>query len=75
MNKAISFLWLAGAAALSLGGIAGFVFLFARDMNVFLFIVSPMIFAVYQIPAVAVFYFWKKRKRRAQRVQEEIDPP
>ncbi len=65
MKKASSVIWLTGAAILSLGGLAGFVLLFFPVMNVFWLILSPVIFAVYQIPAVAVFFFYKKRKRRA----------
>jgi Na+-transporting methylmalonyl-CoA/oxaloacetate decarboxylase gamma subunit len=65
MKKASSVIWLTGAAILSLGGVTGFILLFFPGMNVFWLILSPMIFAVYQIPAVAVFFFYKKRKKRA----------
>ncbi|MDP2915825.1 MAG: hypothetical protein Q8O91_10280 [Candidatus Aminicenantes bacterium] len=71
MNKAVSTLWLTGSILLSLGGIVGFIFLFGRDMNVFWLILAPIILAVYQIPAVAVYYFWKRRKRRSQADQED----
>ena len=77
MNKALSTIMLAVSILLSLGGIAGFILLFGRDMNVFWMILAPIILAVYQIPAVAVFYFWKRRKRRSQagrEEQEETDP-
>ena len=77
MNKVVSGIWLTGSILLSLGGIAGFILLFGRDMNVFWMILAPIILAVYQIPAVAVFYFWKRRKRRSQagrEEQEETDP-
>jgi flagellar basal body-associated protein FliL len=72
MNKALSTIMLAVSILLSLCGIAGFILLFGRDMNVFWMILAPIILAVYQIPAVAVFYFWKRRKRRSQAGQEEI---
>ena len=65
MKKASSVIWLTGAVILSLGGVAGFVILFVPAMNVFWLILSPVIFAVYQIPAVAVFFFYKKKKKRA----------
>ena len=71
MNKALSTIMLAVSILLSLGGIAGFILLFGRDMNVFWMILAPIILAVYQFPAVAVFYFWKRRKRRSQAGQEE----
>ena len=71
MNKVVSGIWLTVSILLSLGGIAGFILLFGRDMNVFWMILAPIILAVYQFPAVAVFYFWKRRKRRSQAGHEE----
>jgi UDP-N-acetylmuramyl pentapeptide phosphotransferase/UDP-N-acetylglucosamine-1-phosphate transferase len=59
------------AILFSLGGIAGFILIFARHMNVFLFILSPIILAVYQIPAVVIVALWKKRKKR----EAEKDAP
>jgi hypothetical protein len=64
MKKVVSILWLAGAIILSLGGVAGFIILFAPGMNVFWIILSPIIIAVYQIPAVAVYSLWKKRYKK-----------
>jgi ABC-type multidrug transport system permease subunit len=64
MKKVVSILWLAGAIILSLGGVAGFIILFAPDMNVFWIILSPIIIAVYQIPAVVVYSLWKKRYKK-----------
>ena len=66
MNKALSAAWLAAAILLSLGGIAGFILLFGPVMNVFWIILAPIIIAVYQFPAVAVYYFWKKKRRKEQ---------
>ena len=51
------------AVLFSLGGIAGFVFLFLRDLNVFWLIVAPIILAMYQIPAAGLWWWWKKRRR------------
>lgn len=51
------------AVLFSLGGIAGFAFLFLRELNVFWLVVAPVIFAMYQIPAAVVWWWWKKRKR------------
>jgi hypothetical protein len=62
MKKMVSILWLAGVIILSLGGLAGFILLFARDMNVFWLILSPMILALYQAPAVYLFYLYKKKR-------------
>ncbi|MBM3295033.1 MAG: hypothetical protein FJY82_10990 [Candidatus Aminicenantes bacterium] len=64
MNPLVSFLWRSSAALLALAGIAGFIWLFARDMNVYWFILSPLILAVYEIPAVVVYALWKKARRR-----------
>ena len=64
MNKTLSFIWLVGAIILSLAGFIGFYLLFVRDMNIYWLILSPMIIAIYQIPAVFLFYLWKKKRRR-----------
>lgn len=45
---------------LSLAGLMGFGWLLIREMGIFWIIVAPVIFAVYQIPAVVVYFFWKK---------------
>ena len=55
-----SFFLLAGAFILSLAGLAGFFIFFVRKMNIYWFILSPMIIAIYQIPAAAVYSLWKK---------------
>jgi membrane protein implicated in regulation of membrane protease activity len=64
MPKILSALWLAGCVLLSLGGIAAFIYLFMLDLNIFYLILSPVIFAVYQFPAVLVFRMWRGWKRR-----------
>jgi membrane protease YdiL (CAAX protease family) len=53
---------LAASILLSAGGIAGFVVLFARDFNVYWLILAPIILALYQIPAVFVFWIYKRQK-------------
>jgi len=63
MKPALSILWRAGAVFFSLAGLAGFIRLFARDMNIYWFILAPIIFAVYQVPAVIVYALWKKKHR------------
>jgi len=74
-------LWRAAALALALCGLAGFVLLFVRRMNVYWFILSPIILAVYEMPAVAVYASWKKRRAKVlaaceEAAEEEIpDPP
>jgi len=48
----------------SLVGIIAFVYLFVLDFNIYWFFFWPMIFALYQSPAVYLFWLWKKRKRK-----------
>ncbi len=52
--------FLALAAVLSLGGVGGFLYLFIRDFNVYWLILSPIILALYQIPAVFVYWLYKR---------------
>ena len=74
MKPFLSILWRATAGVLSLAGLAGFIVLFARHMNIYWFILSPLILAVYQIPAVVVYALWK-RKARGESVAEETENP
>jgi len=64
MPKILSALWLAGCVLLSLAGVGAFIYLFILDLNIFYLILSPVIFAVYQFPAVLVFRMWRGWKRR-----------
>ena len=66
-GKARDALLLISAVLLSLGGIGAFIWLFLLDLNVYWIIISPVILAVYQIPAVYFFWLWKKKKRRPAR--------
>jgi hypothetical protein len=65
LNKTISFLWVAASVMLSLAGIAAFILLFALDFSVYWLILSPIILALYQFPAVFVFWLWKKKTRQS----------
>jgi membrane protein implicated in regulation of membrane protease activity len=65
MKKIAIALMPAAGILLSACGIAAFVLLFVRDMNVYWFILSPIIFAIYQIPAVVVIWLWKKKRRKS----------
>ena len=65
MSKFQSSLWIGGSILLSLAGLAVFIFLFIPDFNVYWLIVSPLIIAVYQIPAVVLLYIYRKQKRKA----------
>jgi len=62
MRKITSFFWKFAIFLASAGGIAAFYFLFISDFNIYWLILSPIIFALYQGPAVYLLWLWKKRK-------------
>ena len=61
----------AGAVLFALGGLAAFILLFVRRMNVFWFILSPLILAVYEIPAVVLAWLWKRGRKRDSALSDE----
>ena len=71
MGRIPSLLGVGFAAALSLAGLAGFLILLAREMNVFWLVLAPVIFAVYQIPAVVVYALWKRKYGKKTRAKNE----
>lgn len=76
LNPVLSALWRGAAVLLALAGVAGFAWLFAREMNLYWFILSPLILAIYEIPAVVVFALWKRARRRGEagRAAEAEEP-
>jgi hypothetical protein len=66
MRRLITALLPFGAVLFSLGGIAAFAFLFIPRMNIYWFILSPLILAVYQMPAAALVWIWRRRKKREE---------
>lgn len=66
MSKFQSLIWIAGSILFSIGGLVAFLLLFIPDFNVYWLILSPIILALYQAPAVLVFYLYKKRKRKLE---------
>ena len=64
MRRSISLPLLCAALGLSVAGIAGFFLLFIPRMNVYWLILAPVIFAVYQIPAVVVYALGKRRRTK-----------
>ena len=66
MSKVLDALLPVLAVVFSIGGIAGFAYLFLRELNVFWLVVAPIIFAMYQIPAAGLWWLWKKRKRERE---------
>ncbi len=70
VKKMHSIFWLAACVLLSLVGIAAFIFLFIPIMNVFWFILSPIVFAMYQLPAVYLYWRWKRWKAQQMDTNE-----
>ncbi len=59
---------------LSLGGLAGFVYLFLLDLTVYWVILSPVILALYELPAVYVYWHYRRRKaRRSGRENPDVN--
>lgn len=63
-------LYLAAAVVLGLAGIGGFVFLFARNFNIYWLILSPVIITLYELPAVYAFRLYRKRRSAAEQPGE-----
>jgi Na+-transporting methylmalonyl-CoA/oxaloacetate decarboxylase gamma subunit len=74
MRRLGPLLLLSGAVLFALTGLVAFVLLFVRGMNVYWFILSPLILAVYQMPAVVLFWLWKRGKKRAAAESAESEP-
>jgi hypothetical protein len=55
---------------LSLAGIGAFLWIFGRDFNIYWLILSPVIIVLYELPAVYVFWHYKKRLARAKRAED-----
>lgn len=64
---------LVAAIILSLLGASAFVFLFVHDFNIYWLILSPVIFSIYQFPAVLLFWLYKRRKKRARPAPREME--
>lgn len=63
-NKIAAAFFLASSILAFLTGLAAFIILFALDFNMYWLILSPVILAVYQIPAVCLFWLYKKQKNK-----------
>ena len=48
----------------SLAGFVAFIILIIPDFNIYWLIVSPIIIAFYQAPAVYIYWLWKKKTNR-----------
>jgi Na+-transporting methylmalonyl-CoA/oxaloacetate decarboxylase gamma subunit len=74
MRRLGPLLLLSGAVLFALTGLVAFVLLFVRGMNVYWFILSPLILAVYQMPAVVLFWLWKRGKKKSAAEPVESAP-
>jgi Na+/H+ antiporter NhaD/arsenite permease-like protein len=75
MKKTYAGLLLIGAILAALVGVAAFIFLFARDFNVYILILSPVILACYQIPAVVLYWLYKRARQPEQGPRDTQEPP
>ncbi len=66
MSKTVSVLWLASAVLLSAAGLAFSLWLTIANFSLIMLILSPVIVAFYQSPAVLVYRMWKKRRSTAE---------
>jgi hypothetical protein len=57
--------YLLASIMLGAAGIGAFIWIFARDFNVYLLILSPVIIVVYELPAVYVFWLYRRKTRQA----------
>ena len=57
-------LLLAGSIVFAVGGLVGFLFLFIPDFNIYWLILSPIILAFYEAPAVFLYHLYKKHKKK-----------
>jgi len=64
MNKIYTPLLLIGSILAAVGGLVGFLFLFIPDFNIYWFVLSPIIIAFYEAPAVFLFWLYKKQKKK-----------
>lgn len=64
MNKLIAYILLTASILALLGALAAFLLLFVPDFNIYWLILSPVILAVYLIPAALLFRLYKKFRNR-----------
>jgi hypothetical protein len=63
--------YLVAAVVLALAGIGAFVWISAQDFSVYWLILSPVIIAVYELPAFYAFWLYRK-KRRASALKDRF---
>ena len=68
--KAKTAFLLVASIMLSLGGIGAFLWIFGRDFNIYWLILSPVIIALYELPAVYVLWLYRKRRAAARKAED-----
>jgi hypothetical protein len=59
-------LLLVGSIVFAIGGLVGFLLLFIPDFNMYWLILSPIILAFYEAPAVFLYRLYKKHKKKTE---------
>jgi hypothetical protein len=72
VQKTQAGLLLIGSILAAIVGVAAFIFLFVRDFNVYILILSPVILACYEIPATVLYWLYK-RAREPDQAPEDTD--
>jgi len=63
--------YLAAAVVLAAAGIGAYVWISLLDFSIYWLILSPVIIAVYELPAFYAFWLYR-RKRRASASREDL---
>ncbi len=73
-SKAATGPLLIASVGLGLAGIGAFVWIFARNFNIYWLILSPVIITLYELPAVFAFRLYKKRRDAVAERGEAVEP-
>ena len=65
--------YIIASIVLGLAGIGGFVWIFARNFNIYWLILSPVIITLYELPAVDVFRLYRKSRSAAEQRVEAVE--
>jgi len=58
--------YLVASIVLGLAGVGAFVWVFARNFNIYWLILSPVIITLYELPAVYAFRLYRKSRTAAE---------
>jgi hypothetical protein len=66
--------YLIASVGLGLAGIGAFVWIFARNFNMYWLILSPVIITLYELPAVFAFRLYRKKRAAEAERGEAVEP-